>query len=315
MPKGSATTVNCPYCHASVVVPEELRQDPGAANWSTLVYDGFISNHNDWLVGSQTSEYFAPLNRTITEGRYRWEAQVGKAPGITTAWLKSYPVSDFHLIANCKHILGSRANSSCGVIFRIQDNNNYYHFHITDSHFFAVSVLKDGQWVKIVNWTQTNTIKPNGVNQLEVFAQEKHFTFLINGQIVTEVNDDRFDKGLVGLAIEAYTPAEKIAFDFLDFTLRAQETLTTPLSKRKFSAADLVPGKTYHVIKPFTDYDGTVHPVGESWRFVKKGFSPHEDGLSLFVERNGQTVLIRLQWLEESQGEIIDNFSDFVTEG
>ncbi len=86
------------------------------------------------------------------------------------------------------------------------------------------------------------------------------------------------------------------------------------LNKRKFTAADLVSGQTYRVIAPFTDYDGIIHPVGESWRFVKKNFLPYEDGLSLFIERNGQNVSFRLQWREETQGELIDNFSDFVEE-
>jgi hypothetical protein len=100
----------------------------------------------------------------------------------------------------------------------------------------------------------------------------------------------------------------------MDITLRAQGNVIMSPSKQKITAADLTPGQTYRVIKPFKDYDGTVHPVGESWRFVKKGFSPHDDGLSLFVERNDQTVLIRMQWLDEAQGEIIDNFSDYAVE-
>ena len=86
------------------------------------------------------------------------------------------------------------------------------------------------------------------------------------------------------------------------------------LPKRKFTAADLVPGQTYRVITTFTDYDGIIHPIGEGWRFVGKNFLPYEDGLSLFVESNGQNVSFRLQWREEAQGEIIDNFSDFVEE-
>ncbi len=221
IPKGNASILNCPYCHASVVVPEELRQASGTANWSTLVYDGFISNHNDWLVGNQTSEYFSLLNRTIADGRYRWEAKVSKVSSITTVWLMGYPVSDFHLIANCKHIRGSRAGSSWGVIYRIKDNNHYYHFHITDDRFFAVFAEKDGEWLKIVDWATTNTIKPNGVNQLEVIAHEKHFIFLINGQVVSELDDDHFSEGLVGLAIEGYKAEEEITFDFMDITLRA----------------------------------------------------------------------------------------------
>ncbi len=221
-PRGSATTLNCPYCHASVVVPEELRQASGAANWSTLVYDGFISNHNDWVVGNQTSEYFAPLNRAIADGRYRWEARHARAASsITTAWLKDYPVSDFHLIANCKHVRGSRAGSGWGLIFRIQDNYNYYHLHITDDRLFSVSVNKDGQWLTLADWARADVIKPNGVNQLEVIAHGTHFTCLINGQVVSEVDDDHFSRGLAGLAIEGYTLDEEITFDFLDFILRA----------------------------------------------------------------------------------------------
>lgn len=86
------------------------------------------------------------------------------------------------------------------------------------------------------------------------------------------------------------------------------------LSKRNFTAADLVPGQTYRVVKAFKDYDGVVHSVDESWQFVKKSFLPYEDGLSLFVEMNQQNVSFRLQWRVESQGQIIDKFSDFVTE-
>jgi hypothetical protein len=84
------------------------------------------------------------------------------------------------------------------------------------------------------------------------------------------------------------------------------------LFKRKFTAADLIPEQTYLVIKEFKDFDGVLHPVGEAWTFVEKNFLPYDDGLSLFVDRNGQRVQFRFQWREESQAEVIDNFSDFV---
>jgi hypothetical protein len=87
-----------------------------------------------------------------------------------------------------------------------------------------------------------------------------------------------------------------------------------PVSQRKFTASDLVPAKTYRVIAGFKDYDGIVHSPGETWKFLEKNFLPYEDGLSLFVERDGRRVQIRLQWREESQGRIIDDFSAFVEE-
>jgi len=83
-------------------------------------------------------------------------------------------------------------------------------------------------------------------------------------------------------------------------------------SKRKFTAAELIPGRTYRVIKAFKDFDRIIHPVGETWRFIEKNFLSYDDGVSLFVERNGQRLQYRLQWREEAQGQIIDDFSDFV---
>lgn len=227
LPNGNATVISCPHCHTSVIVPENLRQDSDAAQWTTLLFDNFSNNDNNWLVGNHTSEYFAPLNQVITDGRYRWEAETSRPSSLSTAWLMGYQVSDFHLIANGKHIRGSKTGSSWGVVFRVHDNRNCYWFHMTDSQLFAVSVVKDGKWQNLVEWTRTDAIKPNGVNQLEVNAREAHFIFLINGQIVSEVDDHSFGHGLVGLAIEGYTAGEKTVFDFIDITLRGrrEETL------------------------------------------------------------------------------------------
>jgi len=221
IPRGNAAVTSCPHCHTSAIVPEELRQASDVPPWTTLLFDGFTSNDNNWLVGTQSSEYFDPLSRVIADGRYRWEAHVSRASSISKVWLGEYKVSDFHLTVNAKHIIGSRAGSAWGVIFGVLDNQNYYWFRMTDTKFFAVSVAEEGQWRDIVEWTRTEAIKPNGVNQLEVIARDTHFIFLINGQIVSEAEDDRFSEGLVGLAIEGYTQGEKIVFDFLDFTLRA----------------------------------------------------------------------------------------------
>jgi hypothetical protein len=86
------------------------------------------------------------------------------------------------------------------------------------------------------------------------------------------------------------------------------------IPRRKFTAVDLIPGTTYRVIAAFEDYDGSIHPVGELWRFVGKNFLPYEDGLTLLIEQDGKQGSIRLQWRDETQAPIIDAFSDFVEE-
>ncbi len=221
LPKRGTTVLRCPYCRTSAAVPEAMQRDSGVDAWSTLAFDAFLDNAHSWLVGNQESTRFAPLTRAIADGRYRWEACTRIPNSIAPVWLHGYPVADFHLRVNCKHIRGTRAGSSYGVIFRVQDNENCYCFRIIDTQFFALSMEKDDQWRQIVDWQRTDAIKPYGVNQVEVIAQGSHFTLLVNGQIVHELDDQQFERGVVGFAIEGYTVGEEIAYDFLDITMRA----------------------------------------------------------------------------------------------
>lgn len=219
LPRGASAVIRCPYCQNSVVVPEALRHT--ATPWTTSLFDGFVSNENNWQVGTEQSEFFAPLVRTMADGRYRWDAVRAKAPSTATASLAGYHVEDFHYLVNAKHISGSKIGSSWGVTFRVQNYLNFYVFRITDNQLFTAAVVKDGEWESLHQWSRSSAIRPNGVNQLAVVAHEEHFVLSINNQVVYEFDDYRFDRGLVGLAIEVYTIGEKTIFDFLDVTLRA----------------------------------------------------------------------------------------------
>ena len=77
---------------------------------------------------------------------------------------------------------------------------------------------------------------------------------------------------------------------------------------------DLIPGKKYIVIRPFTDYDKLTHEIGETWIFIRTNFVPYHDGLTLHVKSHEEAdeEVYRLQWIEEEQSNIIDNFRDFV---
>lgn len=82
--------------------------------------------------------------------------------------------------------------------------------------------------------------------------------------------------------------------------------------ERKFSAFELIQGKTYRVIADFVDYDGLSHKVGESWSFAGQNFLPYDDGLTLHIVKDGKNSVIRMQCSPEFQGPIVGAFSDFV---
>jgi len=72
-------------------------------------------------------------------------------------------------------------------------------------------------------------------------------------------------------------------------------------------------GGRYRVTEEFRDFDGDVHPVGETWTFLGYSFLPYEDGLSLFVSLDGeQEWQIRLQHRPEGQGGMIEHIATFI---
>ena len=77
--------------------------------------------------------------------------------------------------------------------------------------------------------------------------------------------------------------------------------------------AHMTAGKRYSVIKPFKDFDGQEHPVGEAWTYLGTAFLPYDDGRSIFVSLDGEKEWhIRMQDRAEEQGPILDNLRDYI---
>jgi hypothetical protein len=70
--------------------------------------------------------------------------------------------------------------------------------------------------------------------------------------------------------------------------------------------------RVYRVKRPFVDFDGHQHPIGETWQFLGSAFLPYDDGLSLFVRHSGGEWHIRLQLSQPQQAAVWENFSDHV---
>lgn len=83
---------------------------------------------------------------------------------------------------------------------------------------------------------------------------------------------------------------------------------TVPLD----NSLNLITGQQYLVIKPFIDYDGLVHGVGEVWIYQGTNFLPYDDGLTLHVLVGDKAVVYRFQWRADAQAGIIENFSEYV---
>ena len=119
----------------------------------------------------------------------------------TIAWStpKDKRFGDFVLDVDATQVGGPNDNTY-GVIFRYQDDRNFYRLDISGDGYFAVFKRKDGTWTKVQDYVETTAVKQgNATNHLQVIAKGNQFTFNVNGQTVKTFSDSDFPTGNVGV--------------------------------------------------------------------------------------------------------------------
>jgi hypothetical protein len=158
-----------------------------------------------WLTGAVDSEYWVG-KRTIQDETYLWEVEKVKKTFISWAdFFKSDSIEDFDVYVDTKILDASPGDVCSGLPFRISpdgwDEGGYYYALCNN----AVAVIsyyseKDG-------WERIETVPyllgySQDWNRLEIQARGSHFSFLINGGQIFEIDDDRQAQGGLALVIE-----------------------------------------------------------------------------------------------------------------
>ncbi len=128
---------------------------------------------------------------------------------------------DFHLTVEASQVAGPNDNEY-GVLVRMQDPRNFYAFSVSGDGYFLVSRFVDGVRQPLgADWTPSDAIRTGvGTNVLEVIVQGNRLTFIVNGQQLAQVEDDRFSHGDIGLyAGSFYEGGVEVHFDNLRVTV------------------------------------------------------------------------------------------------
>jgi len=111
---------------------------------------------------------------------------------------------------------GGPADNGFGVIFRMQDRNNFYHFAISSDGYWRAGCVRDGDWINWDDWQPHPAIRSGGeTNRIKVVMQGAKLSFFVNDQFITSREDELFASGDIGVfaltLIDA--PGTDIAFD------------------------------------------------------------------------------------------------------
>ena len=83
----------------------------------------------------------------------------------------------------------------------------------------------------------------------------------------------------------------------------------------EYGGITLKPGKFYQVIAPFRDYDSKLHAQGEQWEYLGCNIFPYDSGHTIYVRiTNDEETVIRMQYHQDAQENILEHFSKYIKE-
>jgi WD40 repeat protein len=106
--------------------------------------------------------------------------------------------TDFIMSAELRWLEASN-NDSCGFSMRQLDESNYYWLNLQPDGDLWFEKLQNNQWVESINIVRGGPINvgQDGRNRITVVAAGGTFSVFINGQIVSQLEDNRLSKGRV----------------------------------------------------------------------------------------------------------------------
>ncbi len=110
------------------------------------------------------------------------------------------------------------ADSAAGLVFRAEDERNFYLFSVTDGQYVLVRFV-DGAATVLAPPTAADAIErgEGAYNRLGVAMQGAAIWLFANDALLTQLDDDTFAQGGTGLAVIAGPgPAAEFSFDDLD---------------------------------------------------------------------------------------------------
>jgi hypothetical protein len=190
-----------------------------AKGWLPVLSDSFSSDMDVWAVGEESDDSLGSVQWSIDGGKYRWQAQ---AISGFVWWVvpEGEPVSDFYLTVDAQQT-GDADVGEYGVVFRQDENEQYYLFEISDLGLYALFMYTLNGWETLIDWTTHDAISPGEVNQLEVLALGTQFALYINDEYVDGYVDDRLPSGRTGLLVGLSNAGEESSWIFDDFEVRA----------------------------------------------------------------------------------------------
>lgn len=112
--------------------------------------------------------------------------------------------------------------TAAGILFRMQDDQNFYVASLSSDGFYALDAREQGAWRSIIEWTPWPTIDTRGgANRLQVLTKGTTISLYLDGALLAQTVDKAFADGDLALAVNT--------FDTRDVSVRFDNLVVQPM--------------------------------------------------------------------------------------
>jgi serine/threonine protein kinase len=181
-----------------------------AAVRQIMLRDAFEDNRNGWAPG----QFSAIGGSAIENGQFTFEANYLQESKVVLNWNPNIAFDALELSVVAQVVTGTPA-SRVGVVFGLQDFDNYYAFDLSNDGRYYLSRRQAGQTFGIAEGASPVVHANLARNQIRLMLNGSALSVAVNDRVVTQATVD-YTPGYVGLRCGAYQPAgARCAFDDL----------------------------------------------------------------------------------------------------
>lgn len=185
-----------------------LQSAPTTPDRDLLLRDEFSDNRQQWTLYQRRA-----AEAGLEHGRMQLLV-VGPNQRVSTTIPPSF--TDFRLEVD-SGLFDGPPETTYGVIFRHQDDANYYVFEVDGLGRYRFGKMIQGVYSVVIEPTMSDRVQPGqALNRLRVIAKGDGISLAVNGVDVVEVSDSSFGRGRIGLTASLDDSSQsRVVFDNL----------------------------------------------------------------------------------------------------
>ena len=194
----NSTTVSAPISEVSTATPAPTPTEaiPTPIPFTKVLFKDDFSSSSSGLPRDRNSKYTLEYK----DGKYHVLVnEQGKGQEVTMDNKGNY--TDVSVEADIQQTAGP-SDGLMGLTCRDDNNGNFYSFEFSQNGTYGIYKYSNGSADSLDEETMDpNTVNQNDVNHIEGVCSGDTLTLLLNGQVLSQVQDSDYPKGAVGLTV------------------------------------------------------------------------------------------------------------------